>query len=155
DLPLQAPVVPNLEGFTKIDGGKVLETALAGVDKHTSTILTRTVDAFPGGDGLPSGYLDDWRPEGKADVVAELEKIREAGKLGDKSLKDKLKGERDKVDTEVKEAHDRVRDAKLESKAGYRTVYESIGDEIRGLRDDLDRRAEEEAAIAKGGFETQ
>ena len=154
DLPLQAPTVPSLEGIAKIDPAKVLESALAGADKHTGSILARTVSSFPGGKGLPKGYINDWRPEIKADVVSEIDKIREAGKISSKTLKDKLQVERDKVEKEVQDATTRMNDVKQETGAGYQTVYEAVGDYIGGVRDDLDRQAEDQAAMAKGGYDS-
>jgi hypothetical protein len=155
DLPLKAPVMPNLQGIARIDTAKVLEAALVGIDRHAGRILRQAEEAFPGGQGLPPGYTAEWTAEVKSDVVAEFEKIRAAGNAGGKGLKDKLQAERDKVDQEVKAAHDQVKAAKKEGGAGSRTVYEAVGDEIRGLRDELDRQISDEAAIAKGGTEAK
>jgi len=154
DLPLSAPKVPSIEGVKQVDPAKVLEAALAGAKSGTTNILSSTRKAFPGGDGVGDDFLSPWHPDVHADVLKEIDTIRKNGHIASKLLDEKLGAERNKVEQQVNSSSETAAREVKNGVTEFRTNKEVIGDFISGVKEDLDRQAEEQAILAKGGYDS-
>jgi hypothetical protein len=153
DMPKQGPVLPRLQGFPKVDTTKVIARILDNIDPSASSIAEGARTNYPGHEGLDASFMADFIPGIKGDLVKEMGHVAHACGAAGKTLDRRLEQEGERVQTEIAQNKQAAEDAHKHAVKNEKLVADDINDHIGDLLDEMERRIDDQTAVAKGGFE--